>query len=184
MSGYVQYRGEWLPANYTNYLVANGVVIASSYGNARFDNAAKVQLQKLFPTRDIVMTDTRELWYNGGAVHCVTNDQPLLQKGASALALKAQSVVPPLAPIARSQDTFRVASTTSEPVNNSLDTNGDGIVSPIDALAIINVLHRRSASTQTVDSVLSEFDKFDVNLDGLVTSLDALLVVNYLNRIT
>ena len=81
--GYVQYRGEWLPANYTNYLVANDVVIASSYGNARFDDAAKAQLQKLFPNRDIQMTDTRELWYNGGAVHCVTNDQPLLQANRS-----------------------------------------------------------------------------------------------------
>lgn len=76
--GYVRYRGEWLPANYTNYLVANGVVIGSSYGNAEFDNAAREQLQQLFPDRDIVLTDTRELWYNGGAVHCVTNDQPSL----------------------------------------------------------------------------------------------------------
>ena len=76
--GYVRYRGEWLPANYTNYLVANDVVIASSYGNAEFDNNARRQLQQLFPNRDIVLTDTRELWLNGGAVHCVTNDQPLL----------------------------------------------------------------------------------------------------------
>ncbi|MEZ6120710.1 MAG: agmatine deiminase family protein [Pirellulaceae bacterium] len=74
--GYVRYRGEWLPANYTNYLVANGVVIASSYGNAEFDNNARRQLQQLFPGRDIKLTDTRELWFNGGAVHCVTNDQP------------------------------------------------------------------------------------------------------------
>ena len=36
------------------------------------------KLQALFPDRDIVLTDTRELWYNGGAVHCVTNDQPSL----------------------------------------------------------------------------------------------------------
>ncbi|MEM7314721.1 MAG: agmatine deiminase family protein, partial [Planctomycetota bacterium] len=76
--GYVRYRGEWLPANYMNYLVANGVVIASSYGNATYDNAARQQLQQLFPDRDIVLTDTRELWLNGGAVHCVTNDQPSL----------------------------------------------------------------------------------------------------------
>lgn len=76
--GYVRYGGEWLPANYTNYLVANGVVIASSYANAQFDNNARAQLQQLFPNHDIVLTDTRELWLNGGAVHCVTNDQPLL----------------------------------------------------------------------------------------------------------
>ena len=64
--------------NYTNYLVANDVVIASSYGNAEFYNNARKQLQQFFPNREIVLTDTRELWYNGGAVHCVTNVQPLL----------------------------------------------------------------------------------------------------------
>jgi len=48
------------------------------FGNAEFDNQARQQLQQLFPGRDIILTDTRELWYNGGAVHCVTNDQPLL----------------------------------------------------------------------------------------------------------
>lgn len=84
--GYVRYRGEWLPANYLNYLVANGVVIGSSYGNAQFDNAARQQLQQLFPDRDIILTDTRELWLNGGAVHCVTNDQPLLNTAPPALA--------------------------------------------------------------------------------------------------
>jgi agmatine deiminase len=76
--GYVRYAGEWMAANYANYLVANGVVVASSYGNVEFDNHARQQLQQLFPGRDIILTDTRELWYNGGAVHCVTNDQPLV----------------------------------------------------------------------------------------------------------
>jgi agmatine deiminase len=78
IQGYVTYRGVSLAANYLNYLVANGVVVASSFGNAQFDNAARQRLQQLFPGRAIVLTDTRELWYNGGAVHCVTNDQPLL----------------------------------------------------------------------------------------------------------
>jgi agmatine deiminase len=92
MPGYIRYKGELLPANYANYLVANGVVIASSYGNAQFDARAKSQLQQLFPDRKIVLTDTRELWLNGGAVHCVTNDQPLL--GAARSAAKAVSLAP------------------------------------------------------------------------------------------
>lgn len=82
--GDVTYRGEQLPANYANYLVANGVIIASSFGNAQFDNHAKQQLQQLFPGRTVILTDTRELWFNGGAVHCVTNDQPLLTTTTSA----------------------------------------------------------------------------------------------------
>ncbi len=84
--GYVQYQGEKMAANYTNFLVANGVVIASSYANAQFDNNARLQLQKLFPGREVIMTDTRELWINGGAVHCVTNDQPLLTASTTAIA--------------------------------------------------------------------------------------------------
>jgi agmatine deiminase len=92
MPGYIRYKGELLPANYANYLVANGVVIASSYGNAEFDARAKSQLQQLFPDRKIILTDTRELWLNGGAVHCVTNEQPLL--GAARTAAKAVSLVP------------------------------------------------------------------------------------------
>lgn len=76
--GNITYRGELLPANYTNFLVANGAIIASSYGNATFDANARKQLQAMFPGREVILTDTRELWYNGGAVHCVTNDQPLL----------------------------------------------------------------------------------------------------------
>lgn len=77
--GYVRYRNEWLPVDYLNYLVANGVVVASSFGNAAWDAAARTQLQQLFPNRDVILTDTRELWLNGGAVHCVTNDQPMLR---------------------------------------------------------------------------------------------------------
>ena len=73
-----------MAANYTNFLVANGVVVASCYGNAKFDNNAKAQLQKLFPGCEVIMTDTRELWLNGGAVHCVTNDQPLMMATVSA----------------------------------------------------------------------------------------------------
>ena len=78
IQGYINYYGEELEANYANYLVANGVVIASSFGNAQFDAHAKQQLEALFPNRDVRLTDTRDLWISGGAVHCVTNDQPLL----------------------------------------------------------------------------------------------------------
>lgn len=104
--GYVNYRNELLPANYTNYLVANGVVIASSYGNAQFDNNARQQLQQLFPTRTIVLTDTRELWYNGGAVHCVTNDQPLSLRTAAA---RSSSISQPPVQAAQKQSTTAAA---------------------------------------------------------------------------
>jgi agmatine deiminase len=180
--GYVQYRGEWLPANYTNYLVANGVVIASSYGNARFDNAAKAQLQQLFPTRDIVMTDTRELWYNGGAVHCVTNDQPLLRQGTTARALTAQSLVSQFSPIANSRSTAAVSVSASETAFNRVVVKGDEIISPTDTMTGISVLNQRYLTARSVDSVFAEFQRRDISQDGLLTSPDAFVVVNPLNK--
>lgn len=92
--GYVRYAGEWLPANYTNYLVANGVVVASSFGNASWDNAARQRLQELFPGRAVVLTDTRELWLNGGAIHCVTNDQPALAAASTVGSIRTPQAVP------------------------------------------------------------------------------------------
>jgi len=33
-------------------------------------------IEGFFPGRDVVVVETLELWYRGGGVHCVTNDQP------------------------------------------------------------------------------------------------------------
>jgi agmatine deiminase len=173
--GYVQYRGEWLPANYTNYLVANGVVIASSYGNARFDNAAKAQLQQLFPTRDIVMTDTRELWYNGGAVHCVTNEQPLLLQGTTARAFKANNSVPQVGPNINHLSTSAVSVSKNEAATSRVYVDDHGIILPMDVFTVLNVVNRQTLSARSVDSAFAEPQNCDIDQDGLVTSLDALL---------
>ncbi|MEM6691763.1 MAG: Ig-like domain-containing protein, partial [Planctomycetota bacterium] len=57
------------------------------------------------------------------------------------------------------------------------DVNGDGRVSPLDALIIINQLvFRRAAESQTdVDSAT-----YDINQDGEITPMDALSVINRL----
>ncbi|MDP7111920.1 MAG: agmatine deiminase family protein [Myxococcota bacterium] len=44
---------------------------------ALYEEAAAT-IEGFFPGRDVHMIDTRELWYSGGGVHCVTNDQPAL----------------------------------------------------------------------------------------------------------
>jgi agmatine deiminase len=75
--GTVKHRGEDLPAMYMNWLTGNGFVAGMAFGNAAWDAAAKESLTQLFPNRDIHLIDTMELWYNGGGIHCVTNDQPL-----------------------------------------------------------------------------------------------------------
>lgn len=74
--GTINFKGEALPAIYMNWLVGNGFVAAQGFGNSEWDNAAKVIIEGFFPGRDVHMIVTNELWYNGGGIHCVTNDQP------------------------------------------------------------------------------------------------------------
>ncbi len=70
--------GMQLEANYVNWLVGNGVVIATGFGIPEWDNAAKAVIEGFFPDRVVRMIATPTIWYYGGGVHCVTNDQPAL----------------------------------------------------------------------------------------------------------
>jgi hypothetical protein len=60
-----------------------------------------------------------------------------------------------------------------------LDVNNDGVVSPLDALIIINRLNGGSAAPTSSPFVHVPF--VDVNGDGACTAMDALLVINALN---
>jgi len=61
-----------------NWLVGNGVVIATGFGIPEWDNAAKKTIEGYFPDRDVHMITAPTIWYYGGGIHCVTNDQPAL----------------------------------------------------------------------------------------------------------
>lgn len=68
-----------------------------------------------------------------------------------------------------------------------LDVSGDGRITALDALLVINELNSRQVSTATGQLLprasASEVDRFfDTNGDGVVTPLDALLVLNYLKK--
>ncbi|MGV3482983.1 MAG: dockerin type I domain-containing protein [Planctomycetaceae bacterium] len=67
----------------------------------------------------------------------------------------------------------------ANPFNVSVN-HGDVIVTPWDALIVINQLSRRHQQ-QTRDA-WGEPAKADVNADGNVTPIDALLIINYLSR--
>ncbi len=60
------------------------------------------------------------------------------------------------------------------PVADVMDINADGVVSPVDALQVINNLRHDSPS-------LRNLAVMDVNGDGAVSGLDALAIVNRLN---
>ncbi len=64
-----------------------------------------------------------------------------------------------------------------------MDVNDDGLVTPIDALNIINELNLRGSRTLpwAIDSITGMFGFLDTSGDGLLTPIDALRVINVLN---
>ena len=61
--------------SYMNYYVGNEVVIVPNY-NESTDAQANAIIQGLYPNRTVVGVNVLELWEDGGAIHCVTQQQP------------------------------------------------------------------------------------------------------------
>ena len=66
--------------------------------------------------------------------------------------------------------------------DDPMDVNGDGVVSAIDALLVINELNANGA--HELGTFSEEMPYLDVNNDGHLSASDALRVINELNRIT
>jgi agmatine deiminase len=62
-------------ASYLNYLVTNDIVLVPAFGNTN-DLRAQEMLADCFPGRKIVPIPTVSLTAEGGAIHCVTQQQP------------------------------------------------------------------------------------------------------------
>lgn len=61
--------------SYVNFYVGNDVVLMPTYNDAN-DAVAKAILRQVFPDRTVVGIDVRNLYANGGMIHCVTQQQP------------------------------------------------------------------------------------------------------------
>lgn len=66
----LKYKG-----SYINYYIANSVVLVPNY-NDKNDIVANAIIQKIYPTRKVIGIDVRNLYANGGMIHCVTQQQP------------------------------------------------------------------------------------------------------------
>lgn len=71
-----QKNGQFNRYNYLNWYVANGVVLVGTFGVDECDEAAKATIQGYWPDREVIGIDVRELWWKGGGIHCVTQQQP------------------------------------------------------------------------------------------------------------
>ena len=61
--------------SYVNYYVANNRVLVPNYNDSN-DTVANNIIAGLYPGRTVVGIDVRNLYQNGGMVHCVTQQQP------------------------------------------------------------------------------------------------------------
>ncbi|AXJ08635.1 agmatine/peptidylarginine deiminase [Arthrobacter sp. PM3] len=66
--------------SYVNHLVVNGGVIACGYGEARADAVAAEILAEAYPGRRVVTVDARPILARGGGIHCITQQQPTLDR--------------------------------------------------------------------------------------------------------
>ena len=68
-------KGEKAPVSYTNFYIGNGVVLAAVFNDPNDAKAIEI-LQSCFPDRKIVPIDCSDIMYGGGAIHCMTQQQP------------------------------------------------------------------------------------------------------------
>ena len=71
--------GEVSIASYMNFLIVNGAVILPQYGDEN-DAVAIEQVRKMFPDREVVGVQTKEVAFGGGNIHCITQQQPAVKK--------------------------------------------------------------------------------------------------------
>ncbi|ETT86591.1 agmatine deiminase family protein [Viridibacillus sp. FSL R5-0477] len=67
----LEYKG-----SYVNFYIGNTVVLVPNYNDPN-DKIANDTIQKLYPNRKVVGIDVRELYKDGGMIHCVTQQQPV-----------------------------------------------------------------------------------------------------------
>ncbi|HMQ46139.1 MAG TPA: agmatine deiminase family protein [Saprospiraceae bacterium] len=65
----------WYKGSYVNFYTANTKVLVPIYNDPN-DTVAIAILQGLYPDKEVVGIDVRNLYENGGMVHCVTQQQP------------------------------------------------------------------------------------------------------------
>jgi agmatine deiminase len=76
----IKYKEQTLAASYLNYLVLNGAVLVPTYGQQELEVIVFEILRECYPGREIVGFDCRLILREGGALHCLSQNQPAIQK--------------------------------------------------------------------------------------------------------
>jgi agmatine deiminase len=72
----VYFEGRRLPASYANFYIANGVVLVPVFNDPN-DRVALDIFADIFPDRDVVGIYCGDLIWGFGAIHCMTQQQPI-----------------------------------------------------------------------------------------------------------
>lgn len=75
MAEAIYYKGERLPATYTNFLIINNTILMPTY-DSYLDEVAKTSLQKVFFDKNIIGINCLPLIKQYGSLHCVTMQMP------------------------------------------------------------------------------------------------------------
>ncbi|MEZ0067692.1 agmatine deiminase [Streptacidiphilus sp. MAP12-20] len=67
--------GEPVDYSYINHYLCNGAVVLCAFDDPRDQQAAEV-FARVFPERKVELVDAREIFANGGGIHCITQQQP------------------------------------------------------------------------------------------------------------
>ena len=67
-----------LPASYLNFLIINGAVLVPVFDQPAADQHALTTLAQLFPQREVIPIVATEVVREGGALHCISQQQPAL----------------------------------------------------------------------------------------------------------
>ena len=70
------WRLDQLPASYANFLIVNEAVIVPVFNQPRNDDRVLGILRECFSGKQVIGVDARKLVLEGGAIHCITQQQP------------------------------------------------------------------------------------------------------------
>lgn len=73
------WRLEQLPASYANFLISNDCILVPTFAQPKADDRALGILRECFPSHRVLGFDARNLLIEGGAIHCITQQQPSIR---------------------------------------------------------------------------------------------------------
>ena len=72
----VMHEGEMLPASYMNFLITNDLLLVPVYNIPERDRAALEIYKEHFPNHTVEGFDCNDFLLEGGAIHCLSQQQP------------------------------------------------------------------------------------------------------------